>query len=946
MKHRKSKGFHFEKLSKKSKSRKALRVSDVLADPPITLGQALGLALGAALSKTTPEEDAVVKQPHRFELGSWVTIGDDSMPRKVVDHAWNDIGEPTIRVEPKLATQDPDSPYDLWHESFFKPHEWKSGDRVLVKIPTNDAELNAALGLPTSPPWGVAMRAYRASHPEGVTVVLSDRDGIRSSRVFAIDAWCAEWPGMVEKWFFPASWIVAAVFEGKVAPSKPIVAGTPVRLKIDAGKGLFGKVALVAEVVPAGMLLKGCGQDVFSSATFDPATDFRPGDLVRVTKNGRVYEVEQRELSSLWRLKELPNQTWDESWLEHAGFDATPTPLAHLIPCVAPGQRRILKPSPDATPPWVKSYDGPVESDYAARVRELAGKAVTIMRSRLDLHGVPAWELTAKCDPEHNSGIVVPEAWLGPIAAPEAVPFRPLTDLLDEERVKVASLERDLERTLADHSKIYKEWMGAEAKLSSVLQITQGMTPDYNAERSQAIEAVKRLCGEHQKAQGDLERERVRLAGCLVAAEGSATGQNDVPEGGYGWSTAYAAVKKLREGYDRRKVELDEQYAALESLKAEVAELRLPWGPSRIQAAKEKVASWWRGLRLRDPIQTVRVAPAFPVQFTCAARMRARRFLELDRSRSAIRVDVDSEGKLAIELDMVRPGDLVLDENDPENAGGVRVIWTIRRSLAPVLLGLMVHWSLTLDKKEGFHFSGPPVDDPELGAKASKTRTSTSAPSVVARAIGQFVAACLGVLAIVAIFPSSPSSSGPRADQPAVEVDYTAKSIPWVRDKDGNEWTWTKERGWVVTRYAPRSTSSIDPKLPSLVEMDAVRVDVTGSPSLIAPVASPTLADVLKTPSKGITIQPDPSSKPIEFGDGKPVHFAMAIKCVVAEVTTCSRCGRKIESLGDGVSYGMRWSTAIWFENDHGERREACMRCAWEALGTKTGHLVERKEWR
>jgi hypothetical protein len=42
------------------------------------------------------------------------------------------------------------------------------------------------------------------------------------------------------------------------------------------------------------------------------------------------------------------------------------------------------------------------------------------------------------------------------------------------------------------------------------------------------------------------ERAIVQLAGCLVAAEGGATGDNDVKKDAYGWSPAFEAVKKLR----------------------------------------------------------------------------------------------------------------------------------------------------------------------------------------------------------------------------------------------------------------------------------------------------------------------------------------------------------------------------------------------------------------
>jgi len=58
-----------------------------------------------------------------------------------------------------------------------------------------------------------------------------------------------------------------------------------------------------------------------------------------------------------------------------------------------------------------------------------------------------------------------------------------------------------------------------------------------------------------------VERLRVQLAGCLVAAEGNATGKNDAEPGSYGYSESFRAVRELRGNYDRAKAELDEARA-------------------------------------------------------------------------------------------------------------------------------------------------------------------------------------------------------------------------------------------------------------------------------------------------------------------------------------------------------------------------------------------------
>jgi hypothetical protein len=78
----------------------------------------------------------------------------------------------------------------------------------------------------------------------------------------------------------------------------------------------------------------------------------------------------------------------------------------------------------------------------------------------------------------------------------------------------------------------------------------------------------------------EVERLRVQLAGCLVAAEGLATGENDCKEGDYGWSESFRAVKELFERAERAEAELRaEQNKVIDivhdySIKLEHAEAR------------------------------------------------------------------------------------------------------------------------------------------------------------------------------------------------------------------------------------------------------------------------------------------------------------------------------------------------------------------------------------
>ena len=56
--------------------------------------------------------------------------------------------------------------------------------------------------------------------------------------------------------------------------------------------------------------------------------------------------------------------------------------------------------------------------------------------------------------------------------------------------------------------------------------------------------------GEAAELRAQIEQLRVQLAGCGVAAQGWAKGENDCEEGGYGWSPAFEEVKKLRAKYE------------------------------------------------------------------------------------------------------------------------------------------------------------------------------------------------------------------------------------------------------------------------------------------------------------------------------------------------------------------------------------------------------------
>lgn len=62
---------------------------------------------------------------------------------------------------------------------------------------------------------------------------------------------------------------------------------------------------------------------------------------------------------------------------------------------------------------------------------------------------------------------------------------------------------------------------------------------------------------EAQRLRGEVEQERVRLAGCGVAALGGTSPEQIVKQGDYGYSASYQSTLELRQKYDeaRRQVE-------------------------------------------------------------------------------------------------------------------------------------------------------------------------------------------------------------------------------------------------------------------------------------------------------------------------------------------------------------------------------------------------------
>lgn len=112
---------------------------------------------------------------------------------------------------------------------------------------------------------------------------------------------------------------------------------------------------------------------------------------------------------------------------------------------------------------------------------------------------------------------------------------------------------------------------------TDVVEVIDALTARLRA----ALADVARLTEE-------LERERVRLAGCGVAALGYATGDNAITPDSYGWSASFGDVLELRQKYDEARAALAAAEQEKERAVAEEREDRLNVERSRARFFKER----------------------------------------------------------------------------------------------------------------------------------------------------------------------------------------------------------------------------------------------------------------------------------------------------------------------------------------------------------------------
>lgn len=113
-----------------------------------------------------------------------------------------------------------------------------------------------------------------------------------------------------------------------------------------------------------------------------------------------------------------------------------------------------------------------------------------------------------------------------------------------------------------------------------------------------AVDDLQRACLE---AKDRIEQLEVQLAGCSVAAQGYATGDNDCVVGDYGWSVPFDDVKELRKKFD----DIWETVVAVEGLAQDDIALhpnRLPCPEilERIEEMRERIGragKIWRKVR-------------------------------------------------------------------------------------------------------------------------------------------------------------------------------------------------------------------------------------------------------------------------------------------------------------------------------------------------------------
>jgi hypothetical protein len=90
-----------------------------------------------------------------------------------------------------------------------------------------------------------------------------------------------------------------------------------------------------------------------------------------------------------------------------------------------------------------------------------------------------------------------------------------------------------------------------EAAVSCIEDRNTGWIDHGNSVRLEAAVSHARLILGHRESYlKEVEQLRVQLAGCLVAAEGNAVGDNDAPQGTYGWSLAYERTKEVKTALD------------------------------------------------------------------------------------------------------------------------------------------------------------------------------------------------------------------------------------------------------------------------------------------------------------------------------------------------------------------------------------------------------------
>ena len=88
-------------------------------------------------------------------------------------------------------------------------------------------------------------------------------------------------------------------------------------------------------------------------------------------------------------------------------------------------------------------------------------------------------------------------------------------------------------------------------EISKVIEVLNDLKNISPVKGQEALSSAISLIQDYQKLKEEIDRLRVQLAGCGVAALGYATGKNTIEKGSYGYSASFQDVVDLQDKYQK-----------------------------------------------------------------------------------------------------------------------------------------------------------------------------------------------------------------------------------------------------------------------------------------------------------------------------------------------------------------------------------------------------------